>query len=67
MTLKQRSTPFDHFLLQVVFPMVADTPLRPCMRLARMWHTEPPKVTPVRELVELPRPVAPSVELARAA
>ncbi|MBV8084855.1 MAG: hypothetical protein JO247_08565 [Chloroflexi bacterium] len=66
MTLKQRRTPFDHFLLQVVFPMVADTPLRPAMRLARMWHTSP-SVTPlVQQPIELRR-VAAQVELAQAA
>ncbi|HEU0168833.1 MAG TPA: hypothetical protein VFS62_13730 [Chloroflexota bacterium] len=67
MTLKQRRTPFDHFLLQVVFPMVAGTPLRPAMRLARMWHTSPQvSALPVQQPVELRR-VATSVELAQAA
>jgi hypothetical protein len=68
MTLKQRRTPFDHFLLQVLFPMVADTPLQPCMRLARMWHTmshQAPR--PAADAVSLPRAATPSVDLAQAA
>jgi len=67
MTLKQRRTPFDHFLLQVIFPMMLDTPLRPCVCLARMWHSTPHNTRAAREFVDLRLPVAPAVDLAQAA
>jgi hypothetical protein len=39
MTLKQRRTPFDKFLLHVLFPALSNSPLRPLVGAARWWHT----------------------------
>ncbi|HEX6512181.1 MAG TPA: hypothetical protein VF157_07785 [Chloroflexota bacterium] len=38
MTLKQRRTMMDRFLLMTVFPLLQHSPLRPLTRAASLWH-----------------------------
>jgi hypothetical protein len=39
MTLKQRRTRFDRFLLRVVFPTLTEWHMTPLTGAARLWHT----------------------------